>query len=105
MDTLLRMLNYAAQNAAFEWDLSNFTNDPKLDNIDPELLDLITKGQQVDHPVFPSSIAIKKVISEDEIQVSCVYKMNKHGVRARILIWNPDQVAMFLDYINKHDIH
>lgn len=101
---LVRTLNYAADNDAFEWDLAKFANDPKLDNIYSGLSDLISKGRQIYHPVIPSSILILSIISEDRIEVSCAYKMTKNSVRGKIFVWNANQVNMFLDYIKKHNI-
>ena len=79
------------------WLLSEFDDDPDLNNIYPGLQQIIANGR--DGRYFPS-ICIKNIQSLNDIIVTC----DGNNYDSVTLNWNMNQLKMFTDYIEENNI-
>lgn len=102
--TLLRLCKLTIHGGN-QWALGEFTNDPRLDDIDAGLCKTMQDGN-IKIPGFCPTIYVKDVDENNDIVVvcNCGHDEETKKVKAKKLTWNLEQVRKFLDYVEAKGI-
>jgi hypothetical protein len=98
---LRRIFKLAIQDECW-WVLEDLVDDPRLDDISPELRETVMAGN-VDIPSLLPIIRIDDVDDQDNFTVvcHCGYDEETKKLKEKEFTWSVEQVKKFLDYFDK----